>query len=35
MAGIFIDDRTGENSVIVDPGASAHLSIDDFLFAKI
>ncbi len=26
-AGIFIDDKTGENSVIVDPGASAHLCI--------
>ena len=30
MAGIFIDDKTGENSVIVHPGASAQLSINDF-----
>ena len=30
MAGIFIDDKTGENSVIVHPGASAHLSMNDF-----
>ena len=34
MAGIFIDDKTGENSVIVDPGASAHLSINDFYLQK-
>ena len=34
MAGIFVDDKTGENSVIVDPGASAHLSIDDFYLQK-
>ena len=33
-AGIFIDKKTGENSVIVDPGASAHLSINDFLSEK-
>ena len=30
MAGIFIDDKTGENSVIVHPGASAQLSMNDF-----
>ena len=30
MAGIFIDDKTGENSVIVDPGASARLGLNDF-----
>ena len=30
MAGIFIDDKTGENSVIVHPGASAHLGMNDF-----
>ena len=33
-AGIFIDKKTGENSVIVSPGASAHLSINDFLSEK-
>ena len=30
MAGIFIDDKTGENSVIVHPGASAQLGMNDF-----
>ena len=30
MAGIFIDNKTGENSVIVDPGASARLGLNDF-----
>ena len=33
-AGIFIDEKTGENSVIVDPGASAGLSINDFYSQK-
>ena len=33
-AGIFINKKTGENSVIVDPGASARLSINDFLSQK-
>ena len=33
-AGIFIDDKTGENSVIVDPGASAHLGMQDFKSQK-
>ena len=30
IAGIFIDDKNGENSVIVHPGASAQLSMSDF-----
>ncbi|MFL2800902.1 MAG: ribokinase [Paracoccaceae bacterium] len=30
VAGIFIDDKTGENSVIVHPGASARLGLNDF-----
>ena len=30
IAGIFIDDKTGENSVIVHPGASARLGMNDF-----
>ena len=34
MAGIFIDDKTGENSVIVHPGASAHLGMNDFISHK-
>ena len=34
MAGIFIDDKTGENSVIVDPGASARLGLNDFNLQK-
>ena len=34
MAGIFIDEKTGENSVIVDPGASSGLSVNDFYSQK-